>query len=260
MAMKLVAAMALLGFAGSALAQGPVNWWRFDEAGGTTAFDSAGSANGTLGGNAVFVNPSVSGRSLDVTNFGWADMGSILPLTSGAFSFQAWVRTTNTSSNSTVIAGRHITGTFNGYMLRANQDTASYGAPGAASFYQSNSPANTVVGSSNIADGNWHHVLATYTPGGTANLYVDGSLQASLASQPIIANSANFIVGGVFFTPSSAVVGTFSGLIDDVQVYDYALTQAQVTFLFNNPGAAVPAPGVAGLIALAGITSARRRR
>ena len=51
------------------------------------------------------------------------------------------------------------------------------------------------------------------------------------------------------------------GYIDDVQLYDYALGDADVDFLFQNPGAAVPEPGTLAVaaIGLAGLIRRRKR-
>ena len=240
----------------------PTNWWTFNQVGSGTALDAAGGANGTLASFAVMANGGVSNGCLDVREGGWANMGNILPMTGGvSFSMSVWVATSSTSTSSTIIAGRHITGTFNGYMMRANADTGGYGIAGRASFYQSNSPGNTAVGTSTITDGVlWHHLVATYAAGGNLNLYVDGGLQATIPSQTIISNSANFIVGGVFSTPNSAIINSFNGLIDELQMYDRVLSPAEVQFLNNNPGSAIPAPGAAAVVGLAGLLSARRRR
>ena len=35
----------------SGVGSGPINWWKFDDGSGTTAVDSAGTANGTLSGS-----------------------------------------------------------------------------------------------------------------------------------------------------------------------------------------------------------------
>ena len=50
------------------------------------------------------------------------------------------------------------------------------------------------------------------------------------------------------------------GLIDELQMYDRVLSPAEVQFLNNNPGSAIPAPGAAAVVGLAGLLSARRRR
>lgn len=252
--------IASASMASLAAAQSPTNWWRFDETSGAIAADSAGSNNGILGGNAVFVGGGVSGNALDVTNFGWAGMGDILPMTGTSFTISAWFRTSDTSANSTIIAGRHYTGTFNGYMLRINQDLAGYGTSGRGSFYQSNSPANTVVGTSTVTNGVWHHMLATYTVGGTTTLYIDGIAEGTLPSQTINPSAFSaFIVGGVVSSLTNSIVGTFSGLIDDVQIYDFALTPGQASFLAANPGRALPTPG-AGVLLVGGMMHSTRRR
>ncbi|MGH7133556.1 MAG: LamG domain-containing protein [Phycisphaerales bacterium] len=262
--MKFVtAALAILSCAPVASASiTPTNWWTFNQTGSGTALDAAGGANGTLAGPAVMAAGGISNGCLDVREGGWANMGNILPETGGAsFSMSVWIATSSTSTSSTIIAGRHITGTFNGYMMRVNADTGGYGIATRASFYQSNSPANTAVGTSDVTDGVlWHHLVATYAAGGNLNLYVDGALQASIPTQTINANAANFIVGGVFSTPNSAIINSFNGLIDELQMYDRAITPAEVEFLRTHPGQAIPAPGAAAAIGLTGLLTARRRR
>lgn len=259
--MYVAAALALA--TGSTAALGsitPVNWWRFDDVGSPTATDSVGGANGTLTGPGVMIPGGVAGGSLDLRNGGWADMGNILPNTAGDFSMSVWINTLDASSASTIIAGRHITGTFNGYMMRMNLDAGGYGVPGRASFYQSNSPANTAVGGPVLSDGAWHHLAASYQAGVALTLYVDGGVAASIGTTAIIGNTANFMVGGVYYSPTSTVISTFFGQIDDLQMYDRALTPGEVTFLRDNPGVAVPAPGAGALLAGVVLVGSRRRR
>lgn len=253
----LIAAAALTGFLGQASADSPIAWWKFDELGGTNAADSAGANPGTLAGAASFVG-GISGNALSATG-GWASMGNVLPMTGTSFSMQTWIKTTSTSSASTIIAGKHDAGSFNGYMMRTNRDTANYGTLGMASFYQSNSQGNTAVGTTTVTDGQWHCLIATYnTIDSTLRLYVDGSPESLLATKPIINNAVAFMVGGV--TVNGNQTNNFDGVIDEVQLYDYALTQDQVTFLTRNPGQAVPVPGTLGLALVAAGAIARRRR
>lgn len=254
----LIASLPVLTLAGSVLASdSPLAWWKFDETSGSTAADSAGSFNGNLLGGAAF-GSGVSGNAIVLgSNNSLVDMGNVLALTGTAFSMQTWVKTTDASGSSTVIAGKHNTGTFNGYMMRANQDSANYGSPGKASFYQANSPGNTAVGSTTITDGNWHHLLATYTPGGQLRLYVDGNLESTKATTTILSNSVSFMVGGA--TSSGVKTNYFNGSVDEVQVYGYELNSDEVKYLYANPGKAIPAPGAAA-IGLLGLAAAGRRR
>ncbi|MBI1825447.1 MAG: LamG domain-containing protein [Planctomycetes bacterium] len=215
----------------------PIAWWRFDESGGTTVEDCAGRYPGTLSGGATFEpNLGIVGGAieLDHATSDLVDMGNVLPLVGTSFSVQTWVQTTLVQNDNTVVVGKHDAGSFDGYMMRLNRDTANYGEDGKASFYQSNSQANTAVSTTTVTDGHWHHVLATYTLGESLRLYVDGQLESTLPSQTIVANNAPFLVGGVLFF--GTLTNFFTGLVDEVQIYDYPLSAEQVQFLFSNPG------------------------
>jgi ribonucleotide monophosphatase NagD (HAD superfamily) len=54
----------------------------------------------------------------------------------------------------------------------------------------------------------------------------------------------------------------YTGLIDDLQVYSHALSDADVQFIFDNPGSVVPEPACGTLCvgAAALLLAARRRR
>ena len=69
----------------------------------------------------------------------------------------------------------------------------------------------------------WTHLAATYD-GATLRLYVDGSLAGSVAATGAIATSAGALrIGG------NTLWGEyFQGLIDEVRVYNRALSQAEL--------------------------------
>ncbi len=258
-----VAAVAVGCLASQAAAtDGPINWWTFDSVGAVTVSPAAGAASGTVFAPAAIVAGGVGPLglgALDTRNGGWVNFGPILPLTSGDFTISVWVLSNNATNNSTSVAGRFATGSANGYALRVNLDAAGFGDIGAASFYQSGTPGTTAVGTSTVIDGaNWHHIAATYVSGGSLRLYVDGMLDANVPARAILPSTAPFLVGGIYSTPSAATVNAFSGLIDDLQVYDRALTADEVAFLTANPGRSVPTPAAAGV--LLGLAAATRRR
>ncbi len=83
---------------------------------------------------------------------------------------------------------------------------------------------------------NWHHVGITYN-GSTCLFYLDDSLVASV-TQPgdIIKNSTYTYIGrsGCTFEGKS---DNFYGILDDIRIYDRAITQTEVTLLYNQgPG------------------------
>ena len=110
-----------------------------------------------------------------------------------------------------------------------------------------------------LGTGGFHHLVATFSAAeNVARLYVDGALAGSTTWN--VAGLMNqFTIGGEFDTG----VRNITGLLDDVQIYNQALTASQVSFLFNNPGIAViiPEPATAGLALFAlGALALRRRR
>ncbi len=102
-----------------------------------------------------------------------------------------------------------------------------------------------VIGTTNVADGAFHHIAATMD-GFNLRIYVDGNLENTFAYSGSPLASGRDIQLGNHLSVSGR---DFQGLLDDVQLYDETLNQAQITNLFN--GLAVPEPGTAGLAGMA---------
>jgi hypothetical protein len=211
---------------------------------------SNGGFNGTLSGGATFVTGGIAGNavSLDGASTSFVNMGSSVPgFTTGDFSLVAWIKTTS-AAESAVVASKHDAGFLNGYILSVNA-SSTYGQANKAFFYNSTNPGGEATSTSTVNDGTWHQLVGVRTAGSSIQIYVDGVLERTVASQPMIGNSAAFLVGGVNF--SGTPTGLFTGLVDDVQIYSSALSTANVQFLFLNPGQtlAVPEPSAGALLA-----------
>jgi hypothetical protein len=87
----------------------------------------------------------------------------------------------------------------------------------------------------NVADNGWHHLAFTYD-GTTAKYYIDGILRKSLASD-FTPNTSSFLVLGAQDTAGNE---QFGGLVDDLTVYDTALTAEEI--------AAIPEPATLGMV------------
>jgi uncharacterized repeat protein (TIGR02543 family) len=219
--------------------------WTFDETSGSVVHDSAGTYNGSLSTNgASFVTNGVAGNALSVSKAanGFVDMGNVLGLETGDFSVIAWVKMNpGDTTQGSVIVSKQRAGYANGYLIAANRSegaTGGYAAANKAWFYDSDYHGQEVTSTSSVNDGSWHQIVGVYVAGANKYIYVDGApAEASNASRPIIANPGRFVVGGVDF--DGAPGGAFTGLIDDVQIYNYALNPADVDFLFTHPGAVV---------------------
>lgn len=236
-----------------------IGHWKFDEASGLTANDSSGQGNhGNLNGAVTLGSAGIAGNAATFApgSTGYIRMGNVHGLTASSFTLSAWVKTTSTSSM--YVAGKHDAGYFNGYFLGTGTG-GGYGTPNKAYAYQSNAPGGEPISTSNVNTGAWWHVAMVYNiPSNTTTIYMNGVLEHTRPRIGIGSNPRDFTVGGLF--NGGQYVGAYEGMIDDVQLYDQALTSNQVEFLFRNPGAPVPEPATVALLGLGAAALIRRRR
>ncbi|NCA76311.1 MAG: LamG domain-containing protein [Alphaproteobacteria bacterium] len=77
----------------------------------------------------------------------------------------------------------------------------------------------------------WHHIAATWD-GSTVKLYLDGALDflsVTTFSSPIDINNFPLYIG----VDHPGVTEYFTGKLDDIRIYNRALTQEEITSLFN---------------------------
>src|SRR5262249_3176323 len=137
-----------------------------------------------------------------------------LQLGSG-MTLEAWVNPTSTTSNWRDV----IYKPDDNYYLEGSSDQG--GAPSGGGTF-GGSGANTVAAGPLPAD-SWSHLALTYD-GVTLRLYVNGLLASSQPRAGTIASSANQLqIGG-----DSLYGQYFNGMIDDVRIYNSALTATQI--------------------------------
>ena len=92
-----------------------------------------------------------------------------------------------------------------------------------------------VISTSSVADGNWHHVVGV-RDSVNINLYLDGSLIDSTADTTDTSiDSTNPLLIGAGTTVNTGVIGNFfEGLIDEVSIWDTALSSDAVTEIYNS--------------------------
>ena len=91
-----------------------------------------------------------------------------------------------------------------------------------------------VLGTTPITDNVWHHAAATYD-GTTWRLYLDGNLEATLLvnAAPRSDSTQQSGLGAMFKTDGTAL-GHFDGSLDEVRVWNYARSQAQIQGTINS--------------------------
>jgi hypothetical protein len=146
-----------------------------------------------------------------------------------SFTLEAWVKTTK--QNGSIIIDKKGA-SASGFDLFYEDTT------GLVRFWLSNSASNRlrVHGSTQINDGAWHHVVATYAGTSLASgikIFVDGvsntiTTDESTPLSATILNNSNLQLG--FATAAS---DAWQGTLDDVRVYNYVLTPVQVAYNYN---------------------------
>lgn len=236
-----------------------LSYWTFNEGSGNTAFDSVGSVNGTLTGTAAFVGGGVQGGAVQLSSgraSGFVDMGDNFNFTNlSSYSIQIWVQLAVGDTNGYIPVARHFATVQAGYYMGLGDtgDGCSNGGAGTAHFY-SEYPC-TPLSSVPVNDGQWHQLVGTFS-GGVASLYVDGQFQG--ASSGTVLNpisGVDFMVGAI--TVGGVKTASFTGLADNVGIWDNALTAPEVAALYSSQ---VPEPATYALIGGALALLARRAR
>ncbi|HZY85889.1 MAG TPA: LamG-like jellyroll fold domain-containing protein, partial [Gemmataceae bacterium] len=224
---------------------GLVAAYGFNEGTGTTVTDASGNGNtGTIAG-ATWTTAGKYGNALSFNGTNsWvtvADAAS-LHLTTG-MTLEAWVNPNSFTGWSCVLLKEDANDLA--YALYADNHGNDTGGPRVPVVsVRQNSTTSWTGGTAQLPLNTWSYLSATYD-GSTLKMYVNGALATSLAlTGPINVTSGALRIGG------DSIWGEyFSGLIDEVRVYNRALTQAQIQTDMNTPigspellmGPAVPA-------------------
>ncbi|MBT5908584.1 MAG: hypothetical protein HOH25_02205, partial [Opitutae bacterium] len=218
-----------------------IGYWPLDEGEGNSTTDASNKGNtGTLSGNPQWV----SGKFGNALQFdGTGDYVAVSGFNglnnSNALSISAWVNITSTGTNAEDDGGiLNFSGNdADSVLLWYNADAQGAGIP-SYSFNAGSMllpPQNRVNGSQNLAvAGSWQHVVGIFA--GTARkLYVDGTLKATGtgADTGITQNGNQLRIGGWDISPAY----DFDGLIDEIRLYDIALSDSEISEIYNNDDA-----------------------
>ncbi|MHC4626498.1 MAG: LamG domain-containing protein [Planctomycetota bacterium] len=93
-----------------------------------------------------------------------------------------------------------------------------------------------VIGDINVADGQWHHVAGVYD-GSRICLYIDGILDNfEFASGKIGLDDYPVCIGSSFYSSGPGGRRYWHGEIDDVRIYNYALSKTETRALYEGRG------------------------
>jgi hypothetical protein len=207
---------------------GLVGYWNFDEGSGTIAKDTSGNGNNGTLPSSFWTNGKIGNALLNSTAGTYASITqkSILNPVPVGLSVGAWVNMTNFSSTwQTIIEGSGNLNFGTGYYLGFDP-SGNLGLRVGDGYYRIVS-----VSSSTMPLNNWTHIFGTINSS-TINLYINGTLANSLPSNLI---SVSYEAYPIAIGTLSYGLGSYrlSGSIDDVRVYNRALSASEISALYN---------------------------
>lgn len=226
------------------LAKGLVGFWAFQEGGGDLANDLSGNANhGTLN-NMAFPPTAVSGWNAGRKGVGlkfdgsddYVDCGNDASLSSSSFTYSAWINITGAGS-----------GNYNGIFGYINCGASSSRILlNSTDFFVIQDAGVGKIHGPNINRNQWYHMVLTFD-GTTPLLYIDGKLERTGDSATFASDTNNIIIG------NGAWLATyyFNGQIDEVRIYNRALSAEEIKQLYLYPYACFQQPCTAWLYAAA---------
>lgn len=227
----------------------PIAHWRLDECSGTTINDSTGNipastltvtgqsvgtcdttstawgtSTGKFGGSVYFDGDGDFITVLDNNIFSFGDS-----TTDNPFSLSIWVKPTSISANKGIIS-KASDSNAGEYYLYTNSSNSLYfriidnSTGGYLGIYASNA----------FSVNNWSHVIATYDGTGQSGMkiYLNGILQntttSSSGSYTAMENTSTDLLIGKREDSTN-----YNGQIDDVHLYNYALSPQQIKIVMN---------------------------
>lgn len=222
----------------------PIAYWKFDESSGNFVYNSAGEGISLVGtvNNAVFApgkynnglqfngaSSYVKITDTPALRFGTADV-----------TISAWFKTSTTGVYQFILSK----GAFSGpnypyyavYIIPGNKVQFAVSDCGTGICNQDAS-RQPVISSSVVTDGQWHHVAGVRKSTGY-ELYLDGNLEAA-RSEP--ARNSDGAIDNLYIG-NQKDQNYFAGMIDEVKIYNRALTADQVVEDMNSNVTVTPAP------------------
>lgn len=227
-----VACLLILGALTAGRVQAEANLvahWTFDDGAGTTAADSSGNGlTGTLAGNPQWV-AGVAGGALALDGSGdYVECGDILNGLTLPFTFTAWVNK-QTAEDNTIVSSDDNASTYAGFWIHLNNNGSVAVNLGQNSGSSSGARRTKNSATGLYTPGTWFHLAVVVNGLTDMRILVDGLDAGGTyggTGSGFATNASPFRLG-----TRAGAASTLNALIDDVRVYDGALTDAEIAAL-----------------------------
>ncbi|MBR4898106.1 MAG: hypothetical protein IKZ48_04900 [Prevotella sp.] len=199
---------------------GLIGYWKFDEGNGTVANDVARSRHMTLTAANWYLNNKNKAVTLDGSNALQMDITAISSGDNDDYAFEMWFKGSDTNKGATLFA----TSVTDGPKMAFDAD---------GMLTLSSKGATTQLSKKNYLDNAWHHVALNVLRGGTASVYVDGTIAKQISAKAVAA-----LQGYALFIGADKQDNTFenyfTGSIDEVRLWHATLNGKTIQSRIHN--------------------------
>src|SRR5271157_1624270 len=231
--------LAVTVIARPAQAQTAVGYWKFDDGAGTQAVDSSGNGHtATLVNGVGWVRGKIGDAvSANAARRQYVSIPAIDLSGTKAVTVTLWANRTYSTSGGHVLfeATRNYTNSITGFGFFPDDATCN----GIQAALRGN-VGYTANCYNQPSSGVWHHLAVVFdksqTGGDEVRFYVDGVLQTANRSLHASTNTNNFGNNPIYLFSRAGATEFNSGMIDDLRIYDGALTAEQIQQIYNSAG------------------------
>ena len=233
MALCVAVHAAPIGFTqNDSLNYGLVGWWTMNEGSGTNAYDYSGGAN--TGTNTTTTLNWTNGfiGSAFVSSTTAINLGNKFNLYNGGNTFSAWFKTASATDSVGGIFGKTLAASQLGRWSLLRDTSQKIGF-----LLQTNdtSAITLYVSITSYTNNVWHNLSATVSTNANPSvlLYVDGvSVAATNVGVSLVGNTLSTYIG-CYPNGSQIPASFFNGQIDDVRIYNRALSADEIKQLYG---------------------------
>lgn len=157
-------------------------------------------------------------------------------------SISGWIKSRETNSDQGFLNGIDPNGNDTPLSIRYDQSGILGGCSNCMkSGLEVSNGSNTIQvfieSSDNVQTTSWQHIVMTWQAGGDINLFIDGNLDTPSASTTTntsgytISNVQTLLIGK---GAKESAAESWDGLIDEVKIWDTALSESEIDELYNN--------------------------
>ena len=203
-----------------------VGYWPMNEGRGTQVGDFSGNGNhGSLGGDPQWTRGKRGGAmEFDGDSVILTASSNFIPSENNTLTITAWVKANSISASS---LGNRIVNIHRGSVAGSSL-ALSLGSGNKVQFYN-HSGLSTNSWVNNVSVGNWYFIALTYD-GTSFQKYFNGNIDGSTITESLLAGGSYPAHIGSYDNSLSF----FNGSIDDVRVYNRALTATEILALYNS--------------------------